>query len=67
MSQRRTVLLIGALSGAFFLHLAMHSLDWGTLSTELAHVHWPYAIPILLALLIHLAVKASRWRFLIRP
>lgn len=47
------MLLIGSLLGALFLHLAMHSLDWGALSAKLTHVHWPYAIPILLALLIH--------------
>lgn len=45
----------------------MHSLDWGALSTEMAHAHWFHAIPILLALLTYFAVKAARWHFLIRP
>lgn len=45
----------------------MHSLDWNALAFALAQLHWPQLAPAPIAVLAYFGVKASRWRFLIRP
>ncbi len=67
MLNRRTILLVGVLLGAVFLYLAGRSLDWIALTEALRRSHGHHLVLVLACVLLYLAVKAHRWRYLIRP
>ncbi len=67
MVMRRTILYFGALLGVCFLYVALNSLDWTLLAAELAKLHWLYLIPIIATQLCYFAVKAQRWKYMLRP
>ncbi|MGH8250855.1 MAG: lysylphosphatidylglycerol synthase transmembrane domain-containing protein [Steroidobacteraceae bacterium] len=67
MTGHRLVLFIGALLGALFLYLAVHSLDWHEFAASLARADLRYAALSPIALLTYFIVKAMRWRYLVSP
>ncbi len=67
MLDRRSILIVGALLGALFFYLAVRSLDWGALADALKLSQRLYVALVPVCLLLYLAVKVRRWRYLIRP